>query len=162
MGDRDKELSHSVLQSSAKALRKSASIINPDDPAFANPPSMLDAINEYCTSHGEPVPQTRAEYCRCIFDSLAARYRQVFTWLCEFADFDIDTLHIIGGGSKNAFLNQLTADACGVKVLAGPQEATAIGNIMLQAKAAGAVKDIWEMRQIIAGSTEPEVFYPRP
>lgn len=161
MGDKDRELSHSVLQSSAKALQHSQSIINPDDPMFANPPSMLKAINEYCVSHGEPVPETRAEYCRCIFDSLAARYKQVFTWLREFASFDIDTLHIIGGGSKNDFLNQLTADACGVRVLAGPQEATALGNIMLQAKAAGAVSDIWEMRKIIAASTMPVEYRPR-
>ena len=158
MGDMDKELSHQVLQSSAKALEPSKSIINPDDPSFANPTSMLQAINDYCKAHSEPVPQTRAEYCRCIFDSLAQRYRQVFTWLREFADFDINTLHIIGGGSKNAFLNQLTADACGVTVIAGPQEGTAIGNIMLQAKAAGAVSDIWEMRRIIANSIELEVY----
>lgn len=160
MGDMDKELSHQVLQASAKALPPSKSIINPDDASFANPPSMLKAIENYCRANNEPVPQTRAEFCRCIFDSLALRYRQVFTWLREFADFDITTLHIIGGGSKNAFLNQLTANACGVTVIAGPQEGTAIGNIMLQAKAAGAVSDIWEMRRIIANSIEMEEYKP--
>ena len=89
------------------------------------------------------------------------RYRQVITWLREFADFDIDYLHIIGGGSKNQFLNQFTANSCGITVLAGPQEATAMGNIMLQAKASGMVKDVWEMRGMIANSVEPERFEPQ-
>lgn len=160
MGDAETELSHKVLQSATKAMPKSKSIINPDDPSFANPTSMLKAIDDYCIKKGEPVPKTRAEYCRCIFDSLALRYKEVFTWLKEFADFDIDTLHIIGGGSKNALLNQLTANACNVTVLAGPQEGTAIGNIMLQAKAAGKVNDIWEMRRIIANSIELETYHP--
>ena len=79
----------------------------------------------------------------------------------EFADFDIDVLHIIGGGSKNEYLDQFTANSCGVTVLAGPQEGTAIGNIMLQAKAAGLVGDIWEMRRIIADSLELKRFEPQ-
>lgn len=161
MGDIDKELSHKVLQDGAMKQEPFRSIINPDDPMFANPQSMVKAIQDYCQSHGEPVPETRAQFCRCIFDSLALRYRQVFTWLREFADFDIDTLHIIGGGSLNAYLNQFTANSCGVTVLAGPQEGTAIGNIMLQAKAAGAVSDIWAMRRIIADSIELRRFEPQ-
>ena len=92
---------------------------------------------------------------------MALRYRQVITWLKEFADFDIDVLHIIGGGSKNEYLDQFTANSCGVKVLAGPQEGTAIGNIMLQAKAAGLVDDIWQMRAIIANSIELKAFEPQ-
>ena len=76
------------------------------------------------------------------------------------ADFDFHVLHIIGGGSLNKFLNQFTADALGVEVLAGPQECTAIGNIMLQAKAAGAVGDIWQMRRIIADSVETVPYHP--
>lgn len=103
----------------------------------------------------------RAEICRCIFDSLALRYRQVFGWLKDFADFDIDTLHIIGGGSLNAYLNQFTANSCGVTVLAGPQEATAIGNIMMQAKAAGVVESVWQMRKIIAESIDLRRFEPQ-
>lgn len=135
-------------------------MINPDDPAFANPQSMVSAIQDYCRSHGESVPVTRAEICRCIFDSLALRYRQVFGWLREFADFDITTLHIIGGGSLNTCLNQFTANSCGVTVLAGPQEGTAMGNIMLQAKADSAVGNIWQMRKIIANSIELRRFEP--
>ena len=79
----------------------------------------------------------------------------------EFASFPIDTLHIIGGGSLNEYLDQFTANSTGVEVLAGPQEGTAIGNIMLQAKACGIVKDIWEMRRIIADSIEMKRFVPQ-
>lgn len=153
-------LSHGNLIAEAMEQPAFQSIINPDDAVFANPPSMVDAIRNYCQQTGQHVPQTHGEFCRCIFESLALRYRQVMTWLKEFADFDINVLHIIGGGSLNQYLNQFTADSCGVTVLAGPQEGTAIGNIMLQAKASGEVKDIWEMRRIIANSLELKKFEP--
>ena len=151
-------LSHSALIAEAMKQPAFQSIINPDDAVFANPSSMVDAIQGYCEKTSQYVPKTYGEICRCIFESLALRYRQIFTWLKEFANFDIHVLHIIGGGSLNAYLNQFTANSCGVTVLAGPQEGTAIGNIMLQAKASGAVKDIWEMRQIIANSLELKRF----
>ena len=153
--------SHSELQAEAIKVKPFQSLINPDDPTFANPASMVEAIQDYCRNTGQHVPQGYAEICRCIFDSLALRYRQVFTWLKEFASFPIEKLHIIGGGSLNAYLNQFTANSTGVEVLAGPQEGTAIGNIMLQAKACGAVGDIWEMRKIIAQSIEMKHFVPQ-
>ncbi len=169
------KLSHPELQGSAMQVEAFRSIINPDDKAFANPPSMIDAIQQYCRETKQAVPETPAEICRCIFDSLALRYRQVFGWLKEFnstaepsstrqgssaGQSDIKVLHVIGGGSLNKYLTQFTADACNVEVLAGPQECTAIGNIMLQAKAMGQVKDIWEMRQIIANSVEMVAYHP--
>ena len=155
-----RKLSHPELQGSAMQVEAFRSIINPDDKAFANPPSMIEAIQQYCRETGQTVPETPAEICRCIFDSLALRYRQVFLWLKEFATFELNVLHIIGGGSLNKFLNQFTADALGVEVLAGPQECTAIGNIMLQAKASGEVADIWAMRAIIANSVEMVPYHP--
>ena len=155
-----RKLSHPELQGSAMKVEAFRSIINPDDKAFANPPSMIEAIQQYCRETGQTIPETPAEICRCIFDSLALRYRQVFLWLKEFATFDLNVLHIIGGGSLNKFLNQFTADALGVEVLAGPQECTAIGNIMLQAKASGDVADIWAMRAIIANSVEMVPYHP--
>ena len=85
----------------------------------------------------------------------------MFGWLKEFAPFPIDVLHVIGGGSQNSFLNQFTADSCNITVLAGPQECTAIGNVMLQAKTAGYFKDVWDMRQVIANSIAPARFIPR-
>ena len=172
------EVSHPELQASAVEVEAFRSIINPDDKVFANPPSMIQAIQDYCRKTGQVVPETPAEICRCIFDSLALRYRQVFGWLQEFKNptekrgeqwlpatnsqqpSPINVLHIIGGGSLNKYLNQFTADACGVKVLAGPQECTAIGNIMLQAKAMGQVKDVWEMRGIIANSVDMVAYHP--
>lgn len=153
--------SHLQLQEDSMKVEGFKSLINPDDPMFANPSSMIEAIQAYCRNTHQPVPQSVAEICRCIFDSLALRYRQVMGYLREFAPFDINVLHIVGGGSKNYFLDQFTASSCGVTVLAGPQEGTAIGNIMLQAKAAGLVKDIWEMRKIIANSIEPKKFEPQ-
>ena len=155
-----RKLSHPELQGSAMQVEAFRSIINPDDAMFANPASMIEAIQTFCRQTNQPVPETPAEICRCIFDSLALRYKQVFQWLQEFAPFKLDVLHIIGGGSLNKYLNQFTANATGATVLAGPQEGTAIGNIMLQAKAAGVVKDIWEMRQIIANSLELVKFEP--
>lgn len=157
----DAPKSHTELQAEAMKQPAFQSLINPDDAMFANPSSMVEAIQSYCQQTGQHVPQGYAEICRCIFDSLALRYRQVFTWLKEFADFDINVLHIIGGGSLNNHLNQFTANSCGVTVLAGPQEGTAIGNIMLQAKASGDVKDIWEMRRIIANSLDLKQFEPQ-
>lgn len=146
----------------AEAMKQPAfqSIINPDDACFANPSSMIDAIQTYCKETNQHVPQGYAEICRCIFDSLALRYRQVFSYLTEMASFPIEVLHIIGGGSLNDNLNQFTANSCGVEVLAGPQEGTALGNIMVQAKAAGEVKDLWDMRRVIANSLNLKRFSP--
>ena len=136
------------------------SIINPDDAMFANPSNMQEAICSYCKQTEQHVPSNYAETTRCIFDSLALRYKQVFNYLEEMASFPIETLHIIGGGSRNAHLNQFTANSTGAEVLAGPTEGTALGNIMVQAKSVGAVKDIWDMRRIIANSIELKRFSP--
>ena len=154
------KMSHPELQGSAMNVEAFRSIINPDDALFANPSSMIGAIQQYCRETDQPVPETPAEICRCIFDSLALRYKQVFGYLEEMASFPIEVLHIIGGGSLNKYLNQFTANATGVTVLAGPQEGTALGNIMVQAKAVGEVKDIWDMRRIIANSLELVQFEP--
>lgn len=156
----DAPASHSELLAEMVKQQAFRSLINPDDPVFANPPSMVTAIQDYCRQTQQPVPEDYAQICRCIFDSLALRYREVFTRLKEFAPFDIDVLHIIGGGSLNQYLNQFTANALGIEVLAGPQEATALGNIMLQARAAGEVSDIWQMRRIIADSITLRRFTP--
>ena len=156
-----RKLSHPELQGQAMTVEPFRSLINPDDPAFAAPSSMIQALQQYCRDTCQPVPETPAEICRCIFDSLALRYRQVFQWLQEFAPFRLDVLHIIGGGSLNKYLNQFTANSTGATVLAGPQECTAIGNIMMQAQASGLVNDIWQMRAIIAASTDMVKYEPQ-
>lgn len=135
--------------------------VNPDDPRFANPACMTKAITSYCEETEQPVPVTDAEFIRCIFESLALRYNEVIRMLKEMAPFRIDRLHVIGGGSKNTLLNQFTANAIGMPVIAGPSEATAIGNAMIQARSAGIVSTRWEMRRLIAGSVHTETFLPQ-
>ena len=98
----------------------------------------------------------------CIYHSLAERYREVLEMLQEVAPFKIEKLHIIGGGSANDLLNQWTADAIGIPVVAGPTEATALGNLMVQAKAAGLVSDRWAMRKMIAQNFETKTYNPSP
>ena len=137
------------------------SFIQPDDPSFANPSSMLDAIDAFCERTGQEKPANDAQVIRLIFESLALRYRQVLEDLDHIATHPIERLHIIGGGSKNRLLNQLTANAIGRKVVAGPSEATAIGNVMIQAVAAGIVSSLQEMRSIIHASIETEEFVPQ-
>ena len=137
------------------------SIVNPDDPRFANPASMVQAIQDYCRETGQPVPETWRQQARCIFESLAFRYRQVLDRLRELAPFPIKRLHVIGGGSLNQYLMQMTADSLGIPVITGPVEGTAIGNIMMQAKAAGLVADRFQMRRIIADSIELHTYLPR-
>ena len=157
----DAPADYGVLLSEAMKVPAFQSLINPDNPVFANPADMQGAIKEYCRATGQHVPEGYAEICRCIFESLALRYRQVAGYLKEMASFPIDTLHIIGGGSLNEYLNQFTANATGLTVLAGPQECTALGNIMLQAKAAGAVGGIFDMRRIIAESVTMKRYDPQ-
>ncbi len=156
----DAPADYATLFAEAMQVEPCRSLINPDDKDFAMPENMVDAIREYCRKTDQPVPTGYAEITRCILDSLALRYRQVFSWLQEVASFPIETLHIIGGGSKNDWLNQLTANSTGAVVKAGPQECTALGNIMLQAKAAGLVADIDQMRRLIANSVEMKTFVP--
>ena len=151
---------HQALLQAASQEEPFRTIVNPDDDCFAAPPSMTTAILQYCERTQQPAPQTPAQFCRCIFDSLALRYRQVFGWLQDLAPFPIDTLHIIGGGSLNDYLNQATANATRTTVVAGPQECTALGNIMVQAKAIGVVADRWQMRQFIARHIETKTYQP--
>ena len=137
------------------------SFINPDDPRFANPSSMVEAIKGYCRETNQPIPETYRQQARCIFESLALRYRQVVGYLNELAPFPIEKLHVIGGGTYNRYLMQMAADSLGMPVITGPVEGTAIGNIMLQAKAAGLVADRFQMRKIIADSIEQHTYLPK-
>lgn len=137
------------------------SLVNPDDPSFANPDSMPAAIDAYCAATGQPAPRNEGEYTRCIFESLALRYRQAMDMIRQLSKSDIKVLHIIGGGSRNELLNQFTANALDMPVEAGPAEATAIGNIMLQARAAGLAGNLAAMRAMIADSFPTMRFEPK-
>jgi len=139
---------------------KSRMMVNPDDPRLASPTRMTEAIAAICRETNQPVPASDAAFIRCIFDSLAHRYKEVLEKLSGMISFPIEKLHVIGGGSQNALLNQLTAEAIQKPVLAGPSEATAIGNCMMQAKAAGLVADRWAIRKIVAESFPVKEFRP--
>ena len=149
------------INRNAMEAKPMQAIINPDDPRFANPPSMVEAIRGYCKETGQHIPQDYREMARCIFESLALRYREVIGYLRELSPVEIKRLHVIGGGSRNTHLMQMTADALQMPVITGPVEGTAIGNIMLQAKAAGLVADRFEMRRIIARSIETKTYEPK-
>lgn len=149
---------YAVLNEEAEAAEPFRSLINPDAPEFANPVDMEQAIKDYCKAHDEAVPETRGQVVRCIYESLALRYRQVLDNLRKLSDHPIEVLHVIGGGSRNHMLNQWTANAIGIPVIAGPSEATAIGNIMLQALAAGAAESVPAMRQVIRKSIKMQVY----
>lgn len=136
------------------------SMLDTDHPSFANPVSMTEAIVDYCKATNQNEPSTHAEFVRCIFESLSLKYNYVLGKLRGLAPFPIKKLHVIGGGSKNPLLNQWTANSIGIPVIAGPSEATAIGNIMIQAKAAGCVNSLREMRQIIGESVQLDEFHP--
>lgn len=136
-------------------------VIPVDAAEFMNPANMEDAIAEYCRAHGLTVPQGKAETVRCVLQSLAAKYREAVEGMNRSLERPIERLHIIGGGSQNRLLNQLTANALGIPVYAGPVEATAIGNILTQAMAEGEIADLEELRRVVARSFKPEIYNPQ-
>ncbi|MCM1449303.1 MAG: rhamnulokinase [Clostridiales bacterium] len=138
-----------------------ASIINPDDPSFANPSSMIAAIVDYCKATSQAIPEAPADFVRVIFRSLAKRYKEVLSMLTELVDIDIKRLHVIGGGSLNKYLMQYTADELQMPVIAGPTECTALGNVLVQLRAAGHVDTLNAMRQIAINSTETKQYLPK-
>ena len=137
-------------------------MINPDDSSFLNPGNMPKAIQEFCAKTNQPVPETKGEIARCIYDSLVLKYKFTIKQIESVTGKIIEKLHIIGGGAHNAIMNQLTADAIGIPVFAGPTEATAIGNLLLQAKALGKVHSLSEIRKIVRNSFEVAEYTPSP
>ena len=131
------------------------SLFDPDHPGFFQPPDMVDAIADYCRQTGQPVPASPAAFARAILESLAFKYRVVLDSLEELTGTAFDEIRIVGGGSRNRLLNQFTADATGRTVVAGPVEATALGNIAMQMLATGAVASLrrsaHDHRAIVSG-----------
>ena len=125
------------------------SVIDVDDKIFQNPVDMEDAIAEYCEAHGQPIPETYGEVVRCVLQSLALRYKQGIDQLNRLLPAPVEQLNIIGGGCRNSLLNRLTAEALGIPVYAGPVEATAIGNILVQAIAKGEIGSREEIKEFI-------------
>jgi rhamnulokinase len=136
-------------------------VVNPDDPMFLPPGDMPARIADACRRTGQQVPQSRAEIVRCIIDSLALAYRRAIRQVQELSGHPVDTVHIVGGGSRNALLCQLTADACGLPVIAGPAEAAALGNILIQARTLGAAPaDLDGMRALLRATQQLRRFVP--
>lgn len=135
-------------------------VIDVDDAAFQNPADMERTIVDYCNSRSLPAPRTQGEFARCVIESLACRYKRGVDALNECLPAPVKQLHIIGGGCQNRLLNQLTANALGIPVYAGPVEATAIGNILVQALAEGEISSLQELKEIVINSVEPQVYQP--
>ncbi|MCX6142550.1 MAG: rhamnulokinase [Ignavibacteriales bacterium] len=146
------------LTDDAKPFR---SVIDPDYSDFFNPPSMQESIRVYCDKTGQLAPEKPAEFVRCILESLALKYRVTLDQLRQLTGRRIARVHIIGGGSQNRLLCQYAANAMGVPVIAGPVEATAIGNIMMQAHALGHVGSLAEIRTIVGHSFQPMRHEPK-
>jgi len=136
-------------------------LIDPDDPTFLNPADMPQAIADFCQKSGQTPPATHGEFIRCIFESLAMKYRYTLDSIRSVVSYPIETVHIIGGGANNELLCQYTANALGIPVKAGPTEATAIGNILIQAKAMKSLSTLEEIRTMVGNSFETKIFLPQ-
>jgi rhamnulokinase len=156
-----KDLSYDELIKMASTSEEFKSIINPDDGMFLNPTDMIEAIKEYCKKKKQPVPVSKGEIVRCILESLALKYKIEIEKINCMTEKHIETLHIVGGGSQNEMLNQFTADASGIPVIAGPVEATATGNILVQAIAGRKIKSIKEGRDIVTYSFPLKTYLPK-
>ena len=121
---------------------------------------MCKAIDEYCERTGQIAPRTPAEYIRCIYKSLAHRYAAIIDTLRSMSPVEIKCLHVIGGGSLNKYLMQMTADELQMPVICGPTEGTALGNVLMQVKAQGLVESLPEMRSIVANSVDLKIYNP--
>lgn len=137
------------------------SLVDPDDPAFLNPPHMPSALAGHCRRRGFPEPETEGQFARMIFESLALKYRIIVEQANRLRGRPIERLHVVGGGSRNSLLNQFTADALGIPVVAGPVEATALGNILIQATAAGELSGLDQIRETVRNSFELVTYEPR-
>jgi rhamnulokinase len=136
-------------------------VIDPDDPVFLPPGDMPARIANACERRGQTPPQSQAQTVRCILDSLALAYRAAIREAQRLSGHTIEVLHIVGGGSRNALLCQLTADACALPVVAGPVEAAAIGNVLVQARALGAVVGtLTDLRQLVCDTTQLHRYEP--
>lgn len=155
-----KRYTYAEMVELAESVKGFQSLIDPDHPSFANPQSMTAAIVHFCRRTDQHIPVSDGEFVRCIFESLALKYRHVLECLQEMAPFSIDRLHVIGGGSQNNMLNQMTADSIGMPVAAGPSEATAIGNVVVQAMGVGIAGSLCQMRDIVRNSVSLKEFQP--
>lgn len=155
-----KDYSYSELAETARSSQPFRSLVDPDDPLFLHPENMPAAVRQFCARTDQPIPESPAAIIRAILESLALKYRFVLDRLEHLTGKSYSEIHIVGGGARNALLNQFTAEATGRPVIAGPVEATALGNIGMQMVATNAVGSLGDVREIIASSFPPEIFEP--
>lgn len=136
------------------------SLVDPDRPEFLSPVDMAVAIAEECRRTEQPVPETEGQFIRCALESLALKYRMVLGWLEELTGVPVTVIHIVGGGTQNRLLNQFTANACGRPVMTGPIEATALGNVLIQARANGDLSSLTDIRDVVRRSESIEEYTP--
>ena len=156
-----KEYSYAELEKLALECEPFKCFIDPDASEFAPMGNLPRRVKEYCEKTGQYVPQTVGEIIRCIYESLALKYRYTFDGIKECTGKDYDRIHVMGGGTKDKLLLQMTAQSCNVNVYGGPIEATALGNVAIQLMSSGAIKDIKQARKIIAKGENLKLYEPK-
>ena len=151
-----------ALIAETAALPTCRSLITPNDDRFINPENMSAEIQAACRETAQPIPATAAELARCIFDSLALLYADVLNELAQLRGKPFSRLHIVGGGCQNQLLNQLCADACGITVVAGPIEASTLGNIGIQLMTLDELSNVDDFRKVVTGNYGLTTFTPNP
>ena len=155
------DFSYGELVQLAEQAEPLATIINPNEPTFLTPGDHPQRIRDWCRQTNQPTPERPGAVVRCVLESLALAYREVLEQVTAVASRRVETVHIVGGGSQNRLLNQMTADASGLPVVAGPAEATVIGNALVQLITLGEVADLRQARQAVAHTAELERYEPR-
>jgi rhamnulokinase len=151
------------LLAAAAQVHGFPAVVDADDPTFLPPGDMPARIAAACRRTGQTPPQSQAETVRCILDSLALAYRRTVRRAAELSGRDVEVVHVVGGGARNTLLCQLTADACGLPVLAGPVEAAALGNALVQARSGGVIGGgLHEMRALMRATRDPRLYLPTP
>ncbi|MGB7347788.1 MAG: rhamnulokinase family protein [Pirellulaceae bacterium] len=161
MQRRGDDVSWDTMVSEAKQAKPFSLLLDPDDPDFVAPTDMVDAIHQYAQRTGQAPPADNGVLYRAALESLALRYRSCLSMLESLVGHRIETIHIVGGGSLNQFLCQMTADACNRTVIAGPVEATAIGNVVMQMIGTGRLQSITEARQLVRRSFDAVTYEPQ-
>ncbi len=155
------DVSYADLEREALSEESFKAFIDPDYPTFGKPGNMPKFVKEYCKNTNQYVPENRGQVMRIIYESLALKYRKAFEEIKDVTQKEYDSIHIVGGGTKDKLLCQLAANACNTKVIAGPIEATALGNVAAQLIASGDIKDMWEARKVISNSEETKTYEPK-
>ncbi|MBR5260834.1 MAG: rhamnulokinase, partial [Oscillospiraceae bacterium] len=154
-------VTYADLEREALAVEPFRCFIDPDDDTFSGPGNMPKRVREFCEKTGQYVPQTTGEVMRCIYESLAMKYRHTLNCLEDITGKKYNSMHVVGGGTKDNFLCQLAANACNIPVIAGPIEATVLGNAVNQLMASGDVADLADARRVISNSFDTIRYEPK-